>query len=66
MKIIIEMNGERHRLVKTLKSSIPCKQCSLNRICLKGRFSKARKIVLRVCCATYCGFRKIKDKETMK
>lgn len=59
MRIVIEIKGERHRLLKGLtKMEDPCDKCSLQKEC-KGRFNKNQKLIQDVCGTTYSGFRKI-------
>ena len=57
-KIVIEINGERHRLVrgrKTKKTSSICAKCSLQRYCTK--------IIGSVCNDNYDYFVKEKNEE---
>lgn len=62
MRIVIEIEGKRHRLLKGLtRLEDPCDKCSLWIKC-KGSYTKQAKDIKHVCETTYSGFRKIYDK----
>lgn len=64
MRVVIELKGERHRLVKGIDSMYdPCDRCSLRNKCKGNRYSKDGDMIHDVCHITYSGFRKIKNKE---
>jgi len=62
MEIIIEIDGKKHRLVKTRKKfSNPCEKCSLRQKC-QGREGKTQQTVSDICLhLTACGFKEIKE-----
>ena len=60
MRVVIEIKGERHRLLKGLPGFVDaCDKCSLEKIC-HGRYSENANRINEVCHITYSGFRKIK------
>jgi MoaA/NifB/PqqE/SkfB family radical SAM enzyme len=61
MRVIIEINGERHRLLKGLpRLEDPCDKCSLEKVCHGRRYSENKKLIKEVCSITYSGFSKMK------
>lgn len=60
MRIIVEIEGERHRLLKGSRDFVdPCDKCSLRKEC-KGRYNKNADLLHEVCHITYSGYRKVK------
>lgn len=66
MKVLIEIDGKLHRLVKTSDRENSCDKCSLRERCLTGRYSETRRRIFAVCTGTFCGFREVKDKKGVK
>lgn len=61
MRVVIEIKGERHRLLKGLSDFVDaCDKCSLRKLCL-GRYNKDKELLHEVCHITYGGYRKIKE-----
>ena len=66
MRIIVEIKGERHRLLKGLtKIENPCVKCSLKKECVRGKYSNDR-VIWNICHVTYSGFRKMKKEQNEK
>lgn len=64
MRVVIEIKGERHRLLKGLQGfADACDKCSLRKVC-RGRYSKDTDMINEVCHITYSGFRKIRKADT--
>ena len=60
MRVIIEINGERHRLIKGLpRLEDPCDKCSLEKVCL-GPYSKDSDLIHEICHINYNGYRKVR------
>lgn len=63
MRVVIEIKGERHRLLKGLTGFVDCcDKCSLKKVCL-GHSNKDADMIHEVCHITYSGYRKIREKK---
>ena len=64
MRVVIEINGERHRLIRkgTTGFMDQCGKCSLKKVCL-GPHSKDSELIHEICHINYNGYRKVR-KET--
>lgn len=60
MRVIIEINGEWHRLVRKETTGFmdQCGKCSLKKICL-GPYSKDSELIHEICHTHYNGYRKV-------
>lgn len=63
MKVLVEIDGKLHRLVKISNKENSCVKCSLRKRCLARRYSETKRLIFEVCTCTYCGFREVKNKK---
>lgn len=64
MRVVIEINGERHRMIRKRTTGFmdQCGKCSLKKVCL-GPYSKDSELIHEICHITYSGYRKTREKK---